>query len=308
MKRESKNAVFSSLKELIALRADASIVGLHVDKKNSSFITGIQRSFFKTKGMNFEEVRPYQQGDDSRQIDWRVTAKHGKPFTKVYVDDTIHQVYLITDLQNQMFFASRGDFKSVVAARVNALISWIALNQKGILNQTLIVQQGIKSFKPIQVEENLTSFFKQLLKLMPRKNQSQSDFLLQSIQNEQKQLKKGSLLFIISDFSDVTPDLVQEIKKVGAHHSVILIHIFDLMEEKLPSGILPFTDGISDFSIDTRSARVRKIFETDFKNRQNIIKEAAKKAHAVYLSLQTDENYIQKVIQLLNKKGVAHGK
>ena len=229
MKRESKNAVFSSLKELIALRADASIVGLHVDKKNSSFITGIQRSFFKTKGMNFEEVRPYQQGDDSRQIDWRVTAKHGKPFTKVYVDDTIHQVYLITDLQNQMFFASRGDFKSVVAARVNALISWIALNQKGILNQTLIVQQGIKSFKPIQVEENLTSFFKQLLKLMPRKNQSQSDFLLQSIQNEQKQLKKGSLLFIISDFSDITSDLVQEIKKVGAHHSVILIHIFDFL-------------------------------------------------------------------------------
>ena len=158
MKKGFENAVFSSLKDLLSLRGDALSVGLKTDKKNLSLSTGSQRSFFKTKGMNFEEVRPYQQGDDSRQIDWRVTAKHGKPFTKVYVDDTVHQVCVLTDLQNQMFFASHGDFKSVVAARVNALISWIVLNQKGVLHQIVLSNQGVKSFKPIQVEENVTAF------------------------------------------------------------------------------------------------------------------------------------------------------
>lgn len=308
MKKGFENAVFSSLKDLLSLRGDALSVGLKTDKKNLSLSTGSQRSFFKTKGMNFEEVRPYQQGDDSRQIDWRVTAKHGKPFTKVYVDDTVHQVYVLTDLQNQMFFASHGDFKSVVAARVNALISWIVLNQKGVLHQIVLSNQGVKSFKPIQVEENVTAFFKQLLKMMPRANHPQTSFLRSGLQTLKQQLKKGGFLFIISDFKEISADFIKEIREMGESHSIILIHVFDLMEETLPTGLLSFTDGTARFSLNTRLKKVQQAFTHAFQQRQKTIQEAAKKAHAFYVPLQTQQDYIHHMIQILNKRGLTHGK
>lgn len=308
MQLKSNKAVFSSLSDLLNMRSEALSFGLRPEKKNVSLISGQQRSFFKTKGMNFEEVRPYQQGDDARQIDWRVTAKHGKPFTKVYVDDTIHQVYLLTDLQNQMFFASHGDFKSVVAARVNALISWITLNQKGVLHQVVLSNDGAHSFKAIQTEENLTAFFKQLLKLMPRANNPQTDYLGQGIQSLRKQLKKGEILFVISDFQNITPDFVQNMRQISAKQSVVLIHIFDLMEKKLPNAVLSFSDGVSDITIDARSREVQKMFATLFQKRQTIIQKAAKEMLALYVPLQTHEDYIYVLTQQLNKRGLAHGK
>lgn len=308
MKKESESSVFSSLKDLLSLRRNALSVGLKTDKKNISLNTGSQRSFLKTKGMNFEEVRPYQQGDDSRQIDWRVTAKHGKPFTKVYVDDTVHQVYVLTDLQNQMFFASHGDFKSVVAVRVNALVSWIVLNKKGVLHQIVLSNQGVKSFKPIQIEENLTAFFKQLLKMMPRTNNSQTSFLTQGVQTLKKQLKTGSIVFIISDFREISTDFVKEIREMGKSHSIILMHIFDGMEEKLPAGLFSFSDGISRFSLDTRLKSVQNTFTDIFKKRQETLQQMAKKTHAIYVPLQTHEDYISQVLQILNKRGMLYGK
>ncbi len=84
-------------------------------------------SGFKGRGMDFEEVRAYQPGDDVRLIDWRVTARTGKPFTKIFHEERERPVFIVVDLSATMFFGTKTAFKSVIAAKVAALIAWAAV-------------------------------------------------------------------------------------------------------------------------------------------------------------------------------------
>ena len=103
-------------------------------------------------------------------------------------------------------------------------------------------------------------------------------------------------------------DFIKEIREMGESHSIILIHVFDLMEETLPTGLLSFTDGTARFSLNTRLKKVQQAFTHAFQQRQKTIQEAAKKAHAFYVPLQTQQDYIHHMIQILNKRGLTHGK
>ncbi len=308
MKTKTDSRVIPDLNELIQLRSAVSLTSLRPNRKNATLITGNQRSLFKTKGMNFEEVRPYQQGDDSRQIDWRVTAKHGKPFTKVYVDDTMQQVYILTDLQNQMFFASHGSFKSVVAAQINALLSWLTLEQKGALHHILMSASSVKTFKPIHRAEDLLAFFKQLIKQAPNQNNPQTDLLAQGLRALKKHLKSGAFVFIVSDFANLSDDEMNEIKQLAVKHHFVFMHVFDEMEEKLPAGILNFTDGVSHALLDTRSNRVRKVFAKSFSDNKKKVQALAKVCRGIYLPLQTTDAFVQKTMKQLIQKGIIHGK
>ena len=86
--------------------------------------TGTYLSQYKGRGMEFEEHRPYQPGDDIRNIDWRVTARTGIPHTKVYREERERPVLFCVDYRRPMFFATRGVFKSVMAAKAAALLAW----------------------------------------------------------------------------------------------------------------------------------------------------------------------------------------
>ena len=123
------------LKDLTALKQRAELFAL--PESGKKVLTGIGSTYspFKSRGLDFQEVRVYQPGDDIRQIDWHSTAKYGKPFTKLYTEEKERTLFFIVDLRSSMYFATHGDFKAIMAARLTAFMATIAEHQKNKINR-----------------------------------------------------------------------------------------------------------------------------------------------------------------------------
>jgi uncharacterized protein (DUF58 family) len=120
--------VYVSLKSLIALHRPAESLPLKPGRIRA-LAGGDYRAPFKGRGMEFDEVRGYMQGDDVRTLDWRVTARTGRPHTKLFREERERPVLLCMDMRNAMFFATRGAFKAVRAVQAAALLGWSAVHQ-----------------------------------------------------------------------------------------------------------------------------------------------------------------------------------
>ena len=136
-----------SLGELIALKPAGEMIKLSTPRIRA-VAAGGHLSPFKGRGVEFDESRPYQEGDDLRTIDWRVTARTGKPHTKVFREERNRPVILWLDLRASMMFATRGAFKSVVAARSAALIAWSAIANGDQLGGLVFSESGHEELRP----------------------------------------------------------------------------------------------------------------------------------------------------------------
>ena len=135
---QSHDVVHIQMKDLIALKQRAESFLLPDSGKKATIGVGNTYSPFKSRGLDFQEVRVYQPGDDIRQIDWHVTAKYGKPFTKLYTEEKERTIFFVVDLRTNMHFATHGDFKSVIAARIAAFMAFIAEQQKDKIGYILL--------------------------------------------------------------------------------------------------------------------------------------------------------------------------
>lgn len=120
------NGIALSIEELLQYQSKASLINLSANRNQSSKMSGNYLARSKGRGMEFDEVRHYQTGDDIRTIDWRVTARTGKTHTKLFREEIERPVLIATDLSSNMHFGSKLLFKSVQAAHVAALVAWHA--------------------------------------------------------------------------------------------------------------------------------------------------------------------------------------
>ena len=118
--------IVPDLEELLALRGAAHGLSLHGRKAARSAPLGVHSSAQRGRGLEFQEVRPYVAGDDPRNIDWRVTARRGRPHTKLFREERERPVWLLVDLQPGLFFGTRRQLKSALVARTAALLAWTA--------------------------------------------------------------------------------------------------------------------------------------------------------------------------------------
>jgi Protein of unknown function DUF58 len=118
--------IVPTLEDLLVLRAVARGWSLHAPVAARAALLGSHRSAYRGRGLEFQEVRPYVAGDDPRSIDWRVTARRGRPHTKLFQEERERPVWVVVDLHAGMFFGSRRQLKSTVALRAAALLAWAA--------------------------------------------------------------------------------------------------------------------------------------------------------------------------------------
>ena len=299
------SSVFVSKSALSALKKKAAFVGLPVSKKQSLIGSGASKSPFKTKGMDFSEVRQYHAGDDVRQIDWRVTAKYGKPFTKLYTDEKERQVVLVCDMRSSMKFASSGDFKSVLAAKMTAFLAWVSVAKGDTLRTLLVLPDMIKVMPMGKGEQTIALMLDEL-------SESTNPFRLSpdiiSFEQVLKRLDaltpKGASVFVLSDFHDITPDGIQRIGKMAVRSDVSFVHIFDAMEEKMPAALLPITDGKQAFMADMRDKTNRKVFEDSFTKIQSMIGDAVTRYQLGYLPIRTDEAYLDMIARYCEGRAI----
>jgi uncharacterized protein (DUF58 family) len=252
----SSNGVSCELIELVRYRALAQKLNLAPSTNIRNSMAGALTSRFKGRGMEFDEARHYQPGDDIRSIDWRVTARTGKTHTKLYREERERPVLIYIDLSASMHFGTQLLYKSVQAMHAAALITFSALSRGDKIGCMAVSNDADIERKPKSTAKQALAMLNQLVELQnstlthayPNTRQSLADSDIDlavartSIHDKStyhmNQLamlaRPGMLVYIISDFSDFSKSAFSVLGKINRHCEVRPLRIFDPIEESLP--------------------------------------------------------------------------
>jgi uncharacterized protein (DUF58 family) len=231
--------ILPELDELVALRGAAHGLSLHARRPVLARLQGAHRSAARGRGLEFEEVRLYAPGDDVRAIDWRVTARRGRPHTKLFREERERPVWLIADLHPGLFFGSRRQLKSALLVRAAALLGWVATLGGDRLGALITQPEGdARIFPPRGREAGVLPVLEALVEVQPRAPGAPEPATLgPALTQLRPLLQPGSLVLVLSDFSNL--DSVAEAALAGAsiHNDIRLLWVTDPLESAgLPDG------------------------------------------------------------------------
>jgi uncharacterized protein (DUF58 family) len=287
----AKDLVSVSLKTLIDLAKPASSLNLQ-HSKNRAQQSGAYVSRFKGRGMEFDEARLYQPGDDIRTIDWRVTARTGKTYTKVFREERERPVFISVDDRLTMHFATRGVFKSVLAAKLAGLLAWAAEHHGDRIGGQLFSEQDCYELKPQNGRHAVLRLLNALVK--PQKAADKHFTLSQVLARLNQHARPGSLVYIVSDFRGINDESETHIAKLARHCEVVLIFIYDPLESSLPvKGRFRFTDELSDVVVDAGDQKGLSDYHQRFTERQQRLESLAKKRGLAFIQCSTQDDPVQ---------------
>ena len=226
------------LDDLLGLRGAARALALHARAPAHAQLLGAHRGAHRGRGLEFEEVRPYVPGDDSRSIDWRVTARRGRLHTKLYREERERPVWLLVDLQPGMYFGSRAQLKSAVAVRAAALLAWAATGGGDRIGAVIANGAETRALAPRAREAGVLPILRTLLELQPRAPAAPAPQSLGAAVRLIAPLAlSGSLVLAVSDFAGLADEPESEWLHLAAHAECRLYWITDALEERgLPDG------------------------------------------------------------------------
>ncbi len=223
------------------------------------------RSIYLGRGLDFEEVRPYQAGDEMRDMDWRTTARTGKPYLKVYREEHQPPLHIVVDRGASMRFGTRKQLKVTLAARIAAIFAFAAMPSNTCIGGTLW-QSGGFSLPCLNGEEGATRLVRAAIAPCPplqNEPAAQACTFAEMLRELDAQLPRGSRLVLISDFAQLHEQDLPVLMRLASHHDVLALQVMDSAEETLPNvGMMRFFDVASGKLrwLDTGSQSVRSLF------------------------------------------------
>jgi uncharacterized protein (DUF58 family) len=288
--------VYISQPSLIALQREASMLRFRPGRIRSR-LSGQYLSTFKGRGMEFDEARPYQPGDDIRNMDWRVTARTNRPHSKVFREERERPVLVWSDFRAPMFFGTRRQFKSVQAARVSALLAWQANRLGDRFGALLFSDKKHLEIRPATGKKTILQTLKKLSEFSRNGNHGSSVDLTMLNQSGRHALKRlvqvarpGSLIYLVSDFRDLGDELVQVVNRLALHNDVVLVHVFDPLETALPgSGRYRVSDGVDEAELNAGNRGVRDQYAQRFVSLAEQLHDLCNKTGGRFLPVSTDD-------------------
>jgi uncharacterized protein (DUF58 family) len=270
--RRPQSPVRVTLADLVRLRPAGE--SLHLMAPRIRVATeGGHVSQYKGRGVEFDESRPYQPGDDLRTIDWRVTARTGKPHTKVFREERNRPVFVWLDLRRPMLFATRGAFKGVRAAEAAALVAWSAIANGDRLGGLVFSETEHHELRPalgaraaLRLLQTICtdSLWQPPTTAVPSETDAERALLRLT-----RVARPGSLIFLFSDFRRLGADSDRPLRQLAGHCDLLLVHVFDAVEAELPPPGRYRVEGAGrSFSIETGSAAMRRRYEERFAARR----------------------------------------
>lgn len=264
-------------------------------------------SAMKGRGMEYDESRPYQAGDDIRTLDWKVTARTGKPHTKVFREERERPVYIGCDFSPSMFFATRGVFKTVVAARAAALVAWKAQQSGDRVGGLVFAANEHKELPPERGKPGVIRFVKKLVDAgrIPTNPPiaANSDALAKAVARIKRIAKPGSLVFLVSDFREFGDSCESDLVYLSRHNDLTCIFVFDPFEAALPEASAKgqVTDGRTDVEIGFSDSKSSKRYADNFTSRHDQIEQLCRNNRILFGRLSTDDQplpILQRVLGL----------
>lgn len=290
--RAPHSPVRVTLADLVRLRPAGESVHLTAPRVRVATAGG-HLSPFRGRGVEFDESRPYQPGDDLRTMDWRVTARTGKPHTKVFREERNRPVFLWVDLRRPMLFATRGEFKGVRAAEMAALVAWSAVANGDRLGGLVFAETEHHEQRPALGSRSALRLLQTLSAdsfWLPAEGAEGAEADAgRALQRLARVARPGSLIFLISDFRRLGEDAERHLLKLAGHCDLRLVHCFDAVEAALPPpGRYRIASGSRVFSIETGNAAMRRRYEERFKERRALLERLGRTPGIRVIDCATD--------------------
>ncbi len=282
------------LDNLLELRHQAHTLGLASHHLVNSSFSGLYASVFRGQGLNFEEVREYSEGDDIRNMDWKVTARTGDPHLKVFREERERSVMLCVDRGPHMAFGTRGTFKTVQAARAAALLGWAANGLHDRVGGVLFggSERHSSYFRPTKDRRALWQLLKSLTTGDSEVDESPPELMSDVLQQAAKGIGTGGLVFVIADFNREMIGLRKGLAQLLQHHSVVLVPVDDPADRELPDmGNILFRAADGELlSVNTADKLGREAYRRAWQQRRDELTQLANGAGCALIPVLTNED------------------
>src|SRR5665213_2812390 len=233
-------------------------IELRTNRIVTETLAGQYHSVFKGQGMNFDEVREYQPGDDVRAIDWNVTARMNHPFIKKFVEERELTLMLVVDVSGSGLFGSRDQSKRELAAEIASVLAFSAIRNNDKVGLILFSDQVELFIPPKKGRSHTLRLIREILFFEPKGRGTQPSLALDYLNHI---VSRRSVVFFISDFQ--AEDFSRALTITSRRHDLIAIRIDDLREETLPNvGIITLEDAETgeQIEINTGDRQIRTRF------------------------------------------------
>jgi len=283
------------LDDLLELRHQARALGMASHHLVNSSFAGLYASVFRGQGLNFEEVREYHEGDDIRNMDWKVTARTGEPHLKVFREERERSVLLCVDKGPHMDFGTRGTFKSIQAARAAALLGWAANHLHDRVGGVLFGDPRCDD-RYFRATKDRRALWRLLNALTSEPEQCETGHgandLRGILAKASQGIGTGGLVFVIADFNGDPDGLKSALSQLCQHHSVVLVPVDDPADRELPDmGRVLFRDAAGDLlEVDTSDAAARRRYREAWEARRRRLTQLANGLGIAVIPVWTHED------------------
>lgn len=270
---------------------------------SQNIFAGEYHTAFKGRGMTFSEVREYQYGDDVRDIDWNVTARHNHPYVKVYEEERELTVMLLIDVSRSRIFGAVGEEKKEMIAEIAATLAYSAITNNDKIGVIFFSDKIEKFIPPKKGKKHILLIIRELLDFTPESQGTDIGIALRYFTDA---LKKRCTTFLISDFID-SHDYSRQLQIACNKHDIIAIQVYDKRDTNIPDvGLIKLTDleTNSDMWVNTSSKKVRQSYSKWWYERQQEMMTLLNKCRVDHTSVATDEDFVKSLMALFKNRGV----
>ena len=302
---EDASPVSVSQAGLIRLNGPARAIALDVLRVNS-LQTGAYVSHFRGRGMEFDESRPYQPGDDPRSIDWRVTARSTEAYTKLFREERERPVLVVVDLRSNMHFATRGCYKSVNASRAAALLSWAAHHRGDRLGGLIFGDTTHRELKPRLGRRAALRFVHELVEhpdWKPGEAHTEVDPFTNAMSALRRVARPGSLVVVVSDFQGFNLSAQSYLSSVARHNEVLAVFMNDPIERELPPpGRYRVVSKDDEMAIDTMIPAARRDYAREYTDRLHELEHFCHRYGVHLMPMSTDDDPVATLQTALGRR------
>ncbi|MGQ9427405.1 DUF58 domain-containing protein [Gilvimarinus sp. F26214L] len=297
------HGAYTDMNALLKLRFAARDLRLAPRRQSRASLSGASRTRFRGRGMEFEEVRVYQPGDDIRSIDWRVTARTHVPHTKLFREERERPTFVAADQRASLFFGSQRCFKSVLCAHLAGLLAWAALHNNDRVGGLVFGNRDHRDVRPRRSKHSALEFVQRLHEYNHKLHSpliAERQMPLRTVLRDLRRIARpGSALYLISDFDDYDDHCREELYLLSRHTEVALLMVSDPLEQALPAaGLLTVSNGSERMQLAADDASVRDEFHTRYARRFETIRQHSQALRVPLYAFSTAEDEIGQMQQI----------
>ena len=268
---------------------------------SKNIFAGEYHSAFKGRGMTFSEVREYQYGDDIRNIDWNVTARHNRPYVKIFEEERELTVMLMIDVSASRNFGTISKLKKNQITEIAAVLAFSAIQNNDKIGVIFFSDKIEKFIPPKKGRTHILHIIRELIDFYPEDKQTDIEQALEYMTNS---IKKRCTCFVISDFID-EHDIAHALAIANRKHDVVALRVYDPRENQLPPvGMMYLRDAETgeQMWVDTSDKKLREAYEKYAFVREKELDAIFKRSGVDVANIRSDEDYVRALITLFKKR------